>query len=281
MSVFLTALSAFVYAAFVFVKTLLLGDPVPGFPTLIVVISFLGGLQLMAIGVLGEYVGRLFVEAKNRPLYLVEELHPPAQAPRTSWSRGVVESIAHESPARPIAALLWIAIAAAFAARFVLLGAFPLMDPTESRYAEIARQMFVLGDWITPWIAPGEPFWGKPPFSFWMTAGSFQLFGVSDFAARLPHWVGGGLVAWLAWSWLAVAIAARGATRRRVARGFAALLRVGGRGHDGHGARDRPHGGDARLLARAARTAGAPRPRTVPDVRGLCGRPPGERACRA
>ncbi len=100
--------------------------------------------------------------------------------------------------------LLWIAIAAAFAARFLLLGAFPLMDPTESRYAEIARQMFVLGDWVTPWIAPGEPFWGKPPLSFWMTAGSFQLFGVSDFAARLPHWVGGGLVAWLVWNWLAL-----------------------------------------------------------------------------
>jgi 4-amino-4-deoxy-L-arabinose transferase-like glycosyltransferase len=100
--------------------------------------------------------------------------------------------------------LLWTAIAAAFAARFLLLGAIPLMDPTESRYAEIARQMFVLGDWITPWIAPGNPFWGKPPFSFWMTAGSFQLFGVSDFAARLPHWVGGGLIAWLVWSWIAV-----------------------------------------------------------------------------
>lgn len=95
---FLTALSAFVYAAFVLVKTLFLGDAVPGFPTLIVVISFLGGLQLMAIGVLGEYVGRLFIEAKNRPLYLIEELHPPTQAPQTPWSRGVVESLAHESP---------------------------------------------------------------------------------------------------------------------------------------------------------------------------------------
>ena len=94
---FLTALSAFVYAAFIFVKTLVVGDPVQGFPTLIVVISFLGGLQLMAIGVLGEYVGRLFVEAKNRPLYLVEELHPPAQPPRISWSRDVVESVVHES----------------------------------------------------------------------------------------------------------------------------------------------------------------------------------------
>lgn len=96
---FLTALSAFVYATFVLLKTLLLGDPVPGFPTLIVVISFLGGLQLMAIGVLGEYVGRLFVEAKNRPLYVIEEMHLAAQVPRAPWSRGVVESIAHESPA--------------------------------------------------------------------------------------------------------------------------------------------------------------------------------------
>lgn len=92
----------------------------------------------------------------------------------------------------------------ALAARFLLLDAFPLLDPTESRYAEIARQMFVQGDWVTPWIAPGEPFWGKPPLSFWMTAGSFQLFGVSDLAARLPHWLGGGAVAWLAWNWLAL-----------------------------------------------------------------------------
>jgi 4-amino-4-deoxy-L-arabinose transferase-like glycosyltransferase len=95
-----------------------------------------------------------------------------------------------------------MAVAAAVAARFLLLAAFPLMDPTESRYAEIARQMFALGDWVTPWIAPGEPFWGKPPLSFWMSAASFQLMGVSDFAARLPHWIGGLLVAWLTWQWL-------------------------------------------------------------------------------
>jgi 4-amino-4-deoxy-L-arabinose transferase-like glycosyltransferase len=99
--------------------------------------------------------------------------------------------------------LLWVAIAAAFAARFLLLGTFPLMDPTESRYAEIARQMFAQGDFVTPWIEPGVPFWGKPPLSFWMTAASFGLFGVNDFAARLPHWLGGLVVAGLAWQWLA------------------------------------------------------------------------------
>jgi len=108
------------------------------------------------------------------------------------------------NPRSSASRLLWIVIGVALAARFVLLGAFPLLDPTESRYAEIARQMFVLGDWITPWIEPGQPFWGKPPLSFWMTAGSFQLFGVSDFAARLPHWAGGAVVAWLVWGWLAL-----------------------------------------------------------------------------
>jgi glycosyltransferase involved in cell wall biosynthesis len=93
---FATALSAFAFAAFMLVKTLALGDPVPGFPTLIVVISFLGGLQLMAIGVLGEYLARLFVESKGRPLYLVDELRAPSQAAQTPWSRARVE----HAPAR-------------------------------------------------------------------------------------------------------------------------------------------------------------------------------------
>ncbi len=77
---FTTAASAFAFAAFIFVKTLVFGDPARGFPTLIVVISFLGGLQLMAIGVLGEYLARLFVESKGRPLYIVDELRAPSQA---------------------------------------------------------------------------------------------------------------------------------------------------------------------------------------------------------
>jgi len=88
---FATAASSFVFAAYMFVKTLALGDPVSGFPTLIVVISFLGGLQLMAIGVLGEYLARLFVESKGRPLYLVDKLHSPTSGVRLPWSRARVE----------------------------------------------------------------------------------------------------------------------------------------------------------------------------------------------
>lgn len=87
----LTALLAFAYAAYFLIKTLVSGDPVPGFPTLIVVISFLGGLQLMAIGILGEYVGRLFLESKRRPLYLVGEFRAPTPQASTLRSPGGVE----------------------------------------------------------------------------------------------------------------------------------------------------------------------------------------------
>jgi glycosyltransferase involved in cell wall biosynthesis len=62
------------------VKTLVYGDPVQGFPTLIVAILLLGGLQLLSIGVLGEYLGRMFMETKRRPLYLQQEYLPAAQS---------------------------------------------------------------------------------------------------------------------------------------------------------------------------------------------------------
>ena len=75
-----SAAGAFGYALYFLAKTLIAGDPVPGFPTLIVTVLFLGGLQLMAIGVLGEYLARLFMESKRRPLYLLEGYQPPTQS---------------------------------------------------------------------------------------------------------------------------------------------------------------------------------------------------------
>jgi glycosyltransferase involved in cell wall biosynthesis len=65
------ALAAFAVGLYFIVKTLLYGDPVPGFPTLVVMVAFLGGLQLLALGVIGEYLARMFIEVKQRPLYLV------------------------------------------------------------------------------------------------------------------------------------------------------------------------------------------------------------------
>ena len=65
----LVSLFAFVYMIVVLVKTLLYGDPVQGFPTLIIIILFLGGVQLLSLGIIGEYLGRVYVETKRRPVY--------------------------------------------------------------------------------------------------------------------------------------------------------------------------------------------------------------------
>jgi 4-amino-4-deoxy-L-arabinose transferase-like glycosyltransferase len=94
--------------------------------------------------------------------------------------------------------VLWGLLALLLLARLVTMAWLPLMDTTEARYAEISRKMAELGDWVTPWFDYGVPFWGKPPLSFWMTALSFQLFGVNEFTARLPHLLCGlGIIAFV------------------------------------------------------------------------------------
>ncbi|MDX1460290.1 MAG: hypothetical protein R3348_04475 [Xanthomonadales bacterium] len=87
---FATATGAFVYGAWTVIKTLLYGDPVAGFPTLMTSILFLGGVQLMAIGLLGEYLGRLFMESKRRPHYLVSH-SLPARGPQHGRSDHPIE----------------------------------------------------------------------------------------------------------------------------------------------------------------------------------------------
>jgi glycosyltransferase involved in cell wall biosynthesis len=67
---------SFFFAVWIVFKTLWLGEPVRGYPTIMVTMLFLGGTQLVAIGILGEYVGRIFNETKNRPLYFVDQLFP-------------------------------------------------------------------------------------------------------------------------------------------------------------------------------------------------------------
>ena len=72
----LCSLLAFCYMIYVLFNTLVFGDPVQGYPTIMVVMLFLGGAQLLSLGIIGEYLGRIFHESKQRPVYLVSEYEP-------------------------------------------------------------------------------------------------------------------------------------------------------------------------------------------------------------
>lgn len=65
----IVSLLAFIYGIYIFVTNLIYDDPVDGFPTIMVTILFLGGVQLLSIGIIGEYLGRIFNETKKRPVY--------------------------------------------------------------------------------------------------------------------------------------------------------------------------------------------------------------------
>jgi len=80
-----------------------------------------------------------------------------------------------------------ILVAGVLLFRAFLNGAIPLMDKTEARYSEIARIMAETGNWITLQIDYGTPFWAKPPLSTWLSALSFNIFGINEFAARFPY----------------------------------------------------------------------------------------------
>lgn len=73
------ALAAILYMTYIFFKTALFGDPVQGYPTIVILILFLGGMQLFALGIIGEYLGRIFYETKHRPAYLIEEMEGVAE----------------------------------------------------------------------------------------------------------------------------------------------------------------------------------------------------------
>lgn len=70
---FFISIIAFLYMCWVLVKAMIWDDPVAGYPSLMVIILFLGGIQLLSLGIMGEYLGRIFNEAKGRPVYIISE----------------------------------------------------------------------------------------------------------------------------------------------------------------------------------------------------------------
>lgn len=70
----LTALGSAVFGAVIVAKTLVMGSVVSGYPSIMAVMTFLGGVQLLSIGLVGEYVGRIYIESKQRPIYVIEEV---------------------------------------------------------------------------------------------------------------------------------------------------------------------------------------------------------------
>jgi glycosyltransferase involved in cell wall biosynthesis len=72
---FIVSFIAFIYILYLVIRTIFFGSDLAGYPSMMAVILFLGGVQLISIGIIGEYIGRIFNETKRRPLYFVEEYH--------------------------------------------------------------------------------------------------------------------------------------------------------------------------------------------------------------
>ena len=72
---FISFIISMLLAAFYTFKTLIFGDPVQGFPTLITLLLLIGGIQLFALGIIGKYIGKIFLETKHRPIYIIKEKH--------------------------------------------------------------------------------------------------------------------------------------------------------------------------------------------------------------
>ncbi|SDR55996.1 Glycosyltransferase involved in cell wall bisynthesis [Rhizobiales bacterium GAS191] len=85
---FLISLGAIITAIYFTLEALFVGVKTPGFPTLIIAVTLLAGVQLMSLGMIGEYVGRIFAEVKRRPLYIVAERVGLASAPRRAGVPG-------------------------------------------------------------------------------------------------------------------------------------------------------------------------------------------------
>ena len=89
---------ALLFGLQVVVKTLIFGNPIAGYPSLMTVVLFLGGVQLMTLGIIGEYLGRVFNEFKGRPIYIPERYLPSAQGSPSRMAEDASMKSAGSSP---------------------------------------------------------------------------------------------------------------------------------------------------------------------------------------
>ena len=82
--------------------------------------------------------------------------------------------------------ILYVVLFFTILVRIFAMFTIPLTDTTEARYAHVAYLMVTSNNWLSVFYDVGYPFWGKPPFSFWAEALSYKIFGINDFAPRLP-----------------------------------------------------------------------------------------------
>ncbi|MFT5987742.1 MAG: glycosyltransferase involved in cell wall biosynthesis [Marinobacter psychrophilus] len=81
-----------VFGLWIVVKAIMLGDATSGYPSLVAIISFLGGIQLMSVGIVGEYVGKTYMESKQRPVYLTEEVFESQDGLRQQANQKMTET---------------------------------------------------------------------------------------------------------------------------------------------------------------------------------------------
>lgn len=103
---------------------------------------------------------------------------------------------------QPTANRVWWFLVALAVIRLAAMVWVPLTDPTEARYAEIARKMVETGNWITPQFDYGVPFWAKPPLHTWLSALGMMMFGATPFAARLFIFAASLALLYLLWRWV-------------------------------------------------------------------------------
>jgi hypothetical protein len=72
---FFTATVAFIFGVVIIAKTIFYGRDLPGYASTLTIVLFLGGLQLLTLGIIGEYLSRIFVEVKRRPIYVIDQIH--------------------------------------------------------------------------------------------------------------------------------------------------------------------------------------------------------------